>query len=350
MKRVLVYSLKFAFAALVTAVCFEVFFRTTEISLPSFVVDHPVLGRTFRANAPTVLVQEGFYMGRINEYGYLGPPYPPEKPDGTFRVALNGDSYVEAFQLFPKFNFRTVLEVELSTRMERDVEVLNFGRSGQDVRTMYTYYKDFGADYQPDVAVFVLTDHSFRSRDDAIGPKCYLDEHGELRVNYDFAESEAYLRKVRLGFTRRLGSFQVLQNALYRFRGGETVRIMFDKFAPKERREAPWSRAGDEKDEYFELNRAVIEELGRINRSGGTRIVIVGHKEVPQYYIPVIRDAGLTFIDLNPELDALKATGVNPYYWPVTNSYGHWNHEGHGLIGRYLAERLRMMTGEVTTP
>jgi hypothetical protein len=341
MKRLLVNSMKFGAVALITVVCFEIFFRTTEISLPSFVVDDPVLGRTFRANAPAALVQEGFYMGRINAYGYLGPSYPLAKPAGTLRVALNGDSYVEAFQLFPKFNLRSVLESELSERADRDVEVLNFGRSGQDLRTMYTYYKDLVANYRPDFVLFVVTDHSFRSRDDAIGPKCYLDDDGRLQVNYDFAGSEAYLRKVRLRFTRRLGSYQVLQNALYRYRQGETVRILFDKFVPRKRAKVSRTRDSDGKDKYFELNKAVFEALGRINRSGGSRIVIVGHKEVPQYYLPVIEDAGLTYIDLNPELDALEKSGVNPYYWPVTNSYGHWNHAGHQLVGRYLAERLR---------
>lgn len=341
MKRSFFILVQFAFAALLAFVCFEFYFRTTEISLPSFVVDDPVLGRTFRPNAPGALIQEGFYMGRINDYGYLGPSYPPEKPAGTFRVVMNGDSYVEAFQLFPQYSVRTVLENELSERVEPDVEVLNFGRSGQDLRTTYLYYKDLAAGFAPDVALFILTDHSFRSSDNAIGPRCSLDDAGELQVSYDFAESDAYRRKVRLGFTRRLGSYQILQNALYRYRNGETVRILFDKFVPPERVATSRVRESDGKDKYFEINSAVIRELGRINRAGKTRVIIVGHKRVPGYYLPLIEDAGLEYIDLNPELDRFEATGVNPYYWPVTNSLGHWNHDGSRFIGEFLAGRLQ---------
>jgi hypothetical protein len=346
MKRAFSIIVKFALAALLTLVCFEVYFRTTEISLPSLVRDDPVLGRTFRPNAPVALLQEGFYMGRVNDFGYLGPSYPREKTSGTFRVVMNGDSYVEAFQLFPKYNVRSVLEADLSELVEPDVEVLNFGRSGQDLRTTYTYYKDLAAAYKPDVALFILTDHSFRSRDDAIGPKCYLDDDGELQVNYDFAESDAYRRKIRLGFTRRFGSYQILQNALYRYRNGETVKILFDKFVPRKRVAEARTRVSDGKDKYFELNSAVLEELGRINRAGETRVIIVGHKRVPDYYLSVIEDAGLEYIDLNPELDRLESTGVNPYYWPVTNSLGHWNHDGSRFIGNYLAGQLQGLVEE----
>ena len=172
MKRGFVYGLKFIAAVLVTFACFEVYFRTTEISLPSFVVDDPVLGRTFRPNARAALLQEGFYMDRINEYGYLGPAYPPEKTKGSLRVALCGDSFVEAFQVFPQWNLRSVLEAELSKRLGRRVEVLNFGRSGQDLRTMYTYYKDLVSQFQPDITIFIVIDHAFLGHDNSIGPKC----------------------------------------------------------------------------------------------------------------------------------------------------------------------------------
>jgi hypothetical protein len=351
MKRILTFSAKFAVAALVTFVCFEVYFRTTEISLPSFVVDDPVFGRTFKPNARATLVQEGFYMDRINEYGYLGPSYPPERTEGTLRVALIGDSFVEAFQVFPKWSLRSVLEAELTRRMGRPVEVLNFGRSGQDLRTMYTYYKDLVAGFQPDVTLFVVMDHAFVGNDNSLGPVCYLDEGGNLRVSYDFAQSEAYRRKISLRFTRQLGSYQLLQSAFYRYRQGETAQIMLDKFAPRTRAQNPGAPAGagDSADPYLEINKAVLQELGRINGSGRSRILIVGHKEVPAQYVPLVEEAGLTFIDLRPELDELKRAGIDAYYWPVTNNDGHWNQEGQRFIGGYLAERLYELVGSEST-
>jgi len=349
MKRILIICAKFAAAALVTLVCFEVYFRTTEISLPSFVIDDPVLGRAFKPNARSALIQEGFYMGRINKYGGLGPAYAPERTEGALRVALVGDSYVEAFQVFPKWNLRSVLEEELSSRTGRRVEVLNFGLSGQNIRTMYAYYKDQVTRFQPDITLFIVVDDSFFGRDKKKGPLCYIDEDGNLKVNYDFAKSDMYQRKMRLRFTRELGSFQMLQAAFARYQLGETPQIVLDKFAPRKsvkKRESPESEATDPN---FRLNKAVIEEFGRLNRSGSSRIMFVGHKEVPPYYLPVIAETGLTYIDLRPELDEFQRSVTDPYYWPVTHSRGHWNQEGQRFIGNYLAGRLCELMDQKTT-
>lgn len=341
MKRIFSYGIKCAAAALVTFVCFEVYFRATEISLPSFVADHPVLGRTFRPNARAALVQEGFYMDRINDYGYLGPSYPRERAEGTLRVALIGDSFVEAFQVFPDYSLRSVLERELSSRVDAPVEVLNFGRSGQDLRTMYAYYKDLVSEFQPDVTLFVVIDHAFLGSDKSLGPVCYLDERGSLRVSYDFAKSDSYRRKIKLAFTRELGSYQLLQSAFYRFRQGETTQILFDKFAPAARAGAPGLEAVTEReDRNIGLNRAVIAELARINREGRSRVVFVGHKNVTPQYVAMVEETGIPFIDLRPVLDELKRSGTDPYYWPVTRNDGHWNQEGQRVIGAYLAKRL----------
>jgi hypothetical protein len=339
MKHVLVICAKFVAAALVTFVCFEIYFRTTEISLPSFVIDDPVLGFAFKPNARAALIQEGFYIGRINKYGYLGPGYPPERTEGTLRVALVGDSFVEALQVFPKWNLRSVLESELSKRTDRRVEVLNFAYSAQTLRAGYVYYKDLVARFQPDITLFVVASHSFLGADYSPGPVSYVDGDGNLKVNYDFAKSDTYQRKMRLRFTREFGAFQLLQSALARYRLGETTQILFDKFALRKRtkEKMPESQA---EDRYFELNKAVLEELGRIDRSGRSRIIIVGHRDVPPYYLPAIKEAGLTYIDLRPELDQLRRSGTDPYYWPVTHTRSHWNHEGHQFIGEYLARRL----------
>jgi hypothetical protein len=341
MKRVLANGFRFAAAALVTFVCFEAYFRATEISLPSFVSDHPVLGRTFRPNARAALVQEGFYMDRINAYGYLGPSYPREREEGTLRVALIGDSFVEAFQVFPDYSLRSVLEKELAALAGDPVEVLNFGRSGQDLRTMYTYYKDLVTQFRPDVTLFFVIDHAFLGSDKSLGPVCYLDEGGSLRVSYDFAKTDVFQRKIKLGFTREFGSYQLLQSAFYRYRQGETARILFDKFVPVPRGATPGLETVTEReDRNLEINRAVISELARLNREGPSRIVFVGHKQVPRQYVAMVEEAGIPFIDLRAPLDELKRSGTDPYYWPVTNNDGHWNQEGQRVIGAYLAERF----------
>lgn len=340
MRHLVVICAKFITAVLVTFVCFEIYFRTTEISLPSFVIDDPVLGRAFKPNARAALIQEGFHMDRVNEYGQMGPAYPPERTEGTLRVALIGDSFVEAFQVFPRYNVRSVLEGELSRLSGRTVEALNFGLSGHTLRTMYASNKDLVARFRPDITVFVVVGESFLGRDKPKGPVCYLDENGDLKVNYDFAKSKRYQRKVQMRLTRQLGSYQLLQSAFARTGWGVTPQILFGKFAPRKRGKNRGVAESLSRDKNFELNQAVLRELGRLDRAGLARVIIVGHRDVPDYYPPVIEDAGLTYIDLKPELDELERSGTDPYYWPVTHSRGHWNHDGHRFIGEHLARRL----------
>ena len=37
----------------------------------------------------------------------------------------------------------------------------------------------------------------------------------------------------------------------------------------------------------------------------------------------------------------MEDSNNNPYYWDVTNKYGHWNHYTHKLIGKYLTEIIQ---------
>jgi hypothetical protein len=340
MQRGIVNLLKFGLALLVTGLCLEVYLRTTEISSPSFVMNDPVMGSRFRPNASTLLVQEGFYMGRISEQGTLGPSYPREKTPGVLRVALVGDSFVEAFQVFPRHSSRSVLEQRLTESLGREVQVINFGRSGLNLREMYMHWEHFVSEFNPDITLLVVTESSFIYQDNTLGPRLHLNGD-EIEITYEFAQSDAYRMKERLDFLRNLGSFQMFQSALARYHKGATRQILFDKFAPRADRP---SRKGTgvelpskEEDQFFELNRAVLAEFGRINASGETKILLATHRQIPDYYREEFKAAGLEALDLRPGMERLKEEGDDPYYWEVANTQGHWNHTGNRYAGEALA-------------
>src|SRR5215472_11421352 len=52
--------------------------------------------------------REGVAHVRINHDGFRGPDYPKTKPAGVFRVAVLGDSYVEAIQVAEDKTFTAV--------------------------------------------------------------------------------------------------------------------------------------------------------------------------------------------------------------------------------------------------
>ena len=133
MKKALTCILSFCMICILSLILIEFFLRLTEISLPSRVYDDPRLGRSHKPNSKIFQASaEGFCIGRVNKFGYLGPAYDTQKRSNTFRIALIGDSYVAGLQLFDRLHFRKLLEDKLSIYMDMDVEVLNFGIGGID--------------------------------------------------------------------------------------------------------------------------------------------------------------------------------------------------------------------------
>ena len=69
----------FFLAFIISVLFFELYFQTSEISVPSIIQNDSNLGRSFRPEARINLVKESFYIGKVNALGYLGPAYPALK-------------------------------------------------------------------------------------------------------------------------------------------------------------------------------------------------------------------------------------------------------------------------------
>ena len=101
-KRVLASLLLAAVAAILGLAVVEGLCRAVlpEGSASSIVPD-PVLG--YRRAPGARFVEEGESPRRVvvtvNSQGWRGPDRPTQKPDGVFRVALLGDSYVESTEI-----------------------------------------------------------------------------------------------------------------------------------------------------------------------------------------------------------------------------------------------------------
>jgi len=104
-------------------------------------------------------VEEGSACIRINRYGVRQGDRAPAKPPGTFRVAVLGDSFIEAFQVSDEQTFCAQLERRLqdcSALTDRRVEVLNFGVSGYGTAQQLLMLRHYVWQYQPDVVVLAF--------------------------------------------------------------------------------------------------------------------------------------------------------------------------------------------------
>ena len=108
----------------------ELFIQNSGVGNLSISENDRQNGQVLKKNTNIIYFNEGFYIGKTNKYGYYGPDYDTIKSEGSLRIALIGDSYVEGHQVFDRNHFRCLLEKNLNDSLNKKVEVLNFGMSG----------------------------------------------------------------------------------------------------------------------------------------------------------------------------------------------------------------------------
>jgi hypothetical protein len=99
---------------------------------------------------------EGFGSFRLNSFGMQNDETTPAKPPGVYRIAVFGDSYVEALQVPRSANYVNLVEKELSKRLGKKVEVLNFGVSNYSVAQDYLRYQTVARQFKPDLVIQVF--------------------------------------------------------------------------------------------------------------------------------------------------------------------------------------------------
>lgn len=341
MKKIVQIILSFV----ITIAAIEVFLRWTGTSMPALVADDESLGRILRPNTDIFLLNEGFYIGRVNQGGYLGHYYPPEKPAQSIRIALIGDSYVAGFHLFERYHFGTILENRLRELVPDSIQVLNFGFAGFNLEKMAIYYKLFIRQYKPDYILFFIGTDDFYERDKKLGPS-YIYRDGELTIDFSFRETRSYQVIKKLKFFRDTAFYSLHKKAFELFLSGETPQIIFDKiyrlFHPIHTEISDRNQPLDS--ERSTLCRAILSDLVRQKE---TVVLFVIKNQLSEEIRCYISDQHGILFDLAPTLDGLRTAGINPNYWSATSRTGHWNHQAHKAIGLYLASELaKIITAE----
>jgi len=327
---------------------YEAFLRYSGSSGPSVVESDEIFGLRLKKDMPYIFVNEGFSLGKVNHYGYLGPGYPPEKPEGVIRIALMGDSYVAGHHMFDRHHFRSIIEENLNDLTGGRVEVLNFGFPAINFEQMYIYYRVFAERYSPDYVLYFIGTSSLNNPVDEVGPKLKL-EADTLRIDNGFRKSPAFARIKKLDLLRKVGLFTLVRKAKQIYGQGSGPEIVFDKFywlAKGGHPDAAKSKVPEEKPKRMAINHAVVEALAEANREaaanreGEATNILVIRDGLPQTFVDFAIAEGLEFFDPNPGLDSLEAAGIDPHYWKGSQRNGHWNQYAHRVVGAYLTRKL----------
>lgn len=188
------------FVLLITFGLIELGLRLAGVSYPNFYAPDPHTGMTLRPSASGYYGLEGGAQIQINADGQRDQPHAKEKPAGTLRIAVLGDSYAEAMQVGLAQTFWSVMRERLQgceALGGRTVEVINFGVSGYGTAQALQTYRHRVKDYDPDIVLLAfLTGNDIRNnlRELELDPlrPYFVLQDGELVLDDAFLDEPTY--------------------------------------------------------------------------------------------------------------------------------------------------------------
>jgi hypothetical protein len=144
-------------AVLAALLVCELVLRLLGVSYPVYVWTHPIRGVAHIPGAKSVRQFAGHSWIEINSDGWRGPEVALKAPPGTFRIALLGDSYIEAFEVPFEKTVGELLEARLSALRGTPVEVLNFGEGGYGTSQQLLTLQHEVWKYSPDLVLLAVT-------------------------------------------------------------------------------------------------------------------------------------------------------------------------------------------------
>lgn len=185
-------ALALVLGGVVAVAVLEAALRTIEVTplwrvLPLI---EPILGQAdadtgyaFVPGAQGIWQRENRAPVHINALGLRNPEMPHEKPPGTLRIGLTGDSMVEALQVEQAETFAARAEARLNAA-GRPVQVLNLAMSGNGPLRQLVRLEKLAPGLDLDMAVSLLAATDFLTgelRDDSQNPGYVADGQGGLR-------------------------------------------------------------------------------------------------------------------------------------------------------------------------
>jgi len=98
-----------------------------------------------------------------NAEGFMGKDYEVEKSENTIRVAMLGDSFLEAIQVDFDQNFAYLLEEKLNSSGDTKFEIMNFGVGGQGTMEELKRYPYYISKYKPDYVLLFFYPNDFEN-------------------------------------------------------------------------------------------------------------------------------------------------------------------------------------------
>lgn len=362
-------------AFLMGIVFFEILMRLAGVSFPVFDTFDEVRGVKLFPGKEGWYRAEGEAYLRINSLGYRDREHTLEKPIGTFRIAVLGDSFTEARQVPIEKTYWYYVGKELDAcpaLSGRQIEVLNFGIGGYNPSQEVMTYDLDARRFAPDLVLLGFfagndvqdVDHGWRISSPTyrlVDKKLVLDKPAEeppiwkrlLYVGVHYSRVLELINEVRRSWYRAaIKNRNSIDDKIVHVEVGTTAEIYRPPADPD--MEASW-----------QLTAAVLSDLNDRVRNDGAQFMLAtiptavqthpntAYREAlkakldvedllyPERRISEIgKSAGFPVITL---VKRMQSQAQQRHFHGFANTgfgFGHMNATGHRVMGKLLAPEI----------
>lgn len=309
--------------------------------------------------------------GRINQFGWRDKERSLTKPRSTFRIAVLGDSFVEALQVEWESTFPALAEDQLQKETGHSVEVMNFGRSGYTQTEEFLVLKEQVLKFSPDLVVlffFPANDIADVARETAIDsqrPFFGISEGGELVLDTHFSSTKEFAIRSFVSLFRQYSALITLLSdryLLYRTLIAERQREK-DRELPAGSLPGHLSLCTSNPERVFsdnyKLTKKLIAAIAEYCKVRGIDFMLVccdvyyephlekEYKRVDPTFNPnffeddlkkYAQSIKIKYLGLQTIFKQAETESSLSYHW---RNDGHWNYQGHILVAKTLADKLK---------
>mgnify|MGYP001082242713 CR=1 FL=1 len=276
---------------------------------------------------------------------------PYEKPRGTRRVLVLGDSFGMGYEVDLEDMFTTRMVHHLKEKHGfENVEVVNLSTSGHGNAEELIVLQNEGLKYDPDLVLLV-----WHSTDLADNVRSYLYEWKDGKL---VRRNETYLPGVEIN--RKLHSIPLypliadnsqLYNLMRDWMGYSVKQWLVSIRTLSAREPQPEEEPKIDEVPYPEqLSVALLEEIRRVSLKNGARFLMltvpksVSRTEFISRF-PEAAAAGTALSAVSP-IERFRQAGGKKVYWE--KGHGHWTPLGSDMVGEVLADQIaarRLLSG-----
>jgi lysophospholipase L1-like esterase len=361
--------------------------RLAGFSYPAFWRPDALSGASLRPGMEGWQSGEGHAYVKINQQGLRDREHELNKPAGTYRIAVLGDSYAEALQVELERTFWSLLPPRLERcgfAGGRRIETVNFGVSGYGTADELLTLRERAWRYQPDMVLLAFfpgndVRNNSRALDGSRDRAYFVLKDGKLVLDASFRDDPEFrdnervtaqrallqdLRLYQLGRRVRAGNvekhFHNAPIAAALAAGADLAEPGLDEKVFREPVDTAWREAWEVTDRLVQATAdetaahharfllVVLSTPGTVYPDAKLRASYARRLGVKSLLYPeerlqrVGQQHGFDVLALAPEMQ-LRADASGAFFHGFDNTkpgFGHWNEAGHALAAELIADRL----------